>query len=566
MSTTTQAATPEQVVSGQQVASEHFWMRPRMQAACVAALLLIGILRIVSTYHVFNNTIDEASHIEGGIEWWQKGTYTLETKHAPLGRISVALLPYLAGVRWTNPKSWMDAAPVLSANGRYWLNLTLGRIGVLPYFVIGTLVVFFWTRRIWGPGTALLAVVVFTQLPTILTHSSVAATDLPLTAMFCWSLYEFTVWLKEPSTKRSVIFGIAAGLALSTKFSTLVFLPACGLPILIAYARARNRNWKLLFRGLVIALVCAFFATWAVYRFSHAPIAQVTHIPDHVAAKVFGPSSRITAVAQAITRHVPLPAPEFIDGIRFLRDQNAAANSRSFLFGVSKTGGWWYYFIVALMLKTPLAVLLLAAIGAVVIIRCYLQRPADWEAIAPLTSFCMVMLVTMPSKLDAGVRYVLPAFLLLAILAAIAVTALWSAKHNRRMWQSAAVVLLGWLTVSSAICHPDYLSYFNELGGKDPSRLIVVGDYDWGQDMARLSTYLQPHSVQHVALAYDGFFVPQDLNFPATQLLECNDTPSGWAVVEVRRTRLHPECYLWMKGQNRIAIVGKTMWVYYVKP
>src|SRR5215467_4246396 len=180
--------------------------RPAALTVCLALLVGIALFRITSTYHVFNATIDEASHIAGGIEWWDKGTYTLETKHTPLARVSVALGPYLAGVRWMGFKKWQDTFPILSSTGNYWHNLTLGRIGVLPYFVIATLVAFFWAKRLFGTTAGVLAVAVFTELPTILAHSSVATTDVALTAMFCCTLYFFTVWLREPNLRTAAQF------------------------------------------------------------------------------------------------------------------------------------------------------------------------------------------------------------------------------------------------------------------------------------------------------------------------------------------------------------------------
>src|SRR5262249_49893959 len=146
--------------------SAELFSRFRVQAICLAFLLAVGIARIISTYHVFNHTIDEPSHIACGIEWWEKGSYTIETKHTPLARISVALGPYLAGVRGTGATNWQDTYPILSANGHYWRNLTLGRIGVLPYFIITTIVMFLWTKRLFGPSTGLAAAAVFTLLPT----------------------------------------------------------------------------------------------------------------------------------------------------------------------------------------------------------------------------------------------------------------------------------------------------------------------------------------------------------------------------------------------------------------
>ncbi len=111
----------------------------RCGAGC---LIVIGLLRIVSTYHVFNHTIDEGAHLACGIQWFQ-GVLHLRPKHTPIARISIALLPYLDGVRgFGNHSFWEEGSLVLSTGGRYWHNLTLARIGVLPYFVLAIVVIF----------------------------------------------------------------------------------------------------------------------------------------------------------------------------------------------------------------------------------------------------------------------------------------------------------------------------------------------------------------------------------------------------------------------------------------
>jgi hypothetical protein len=551
------AATTARATSG-------FLARPVGSTLSLGVLLAIAILRIVSTYHVFNHTIDEPSHIAGGIEWWEKGTYTLEPKHTPLARISVALGPYLTGVRGTGATVWQETYPILSENGKYWRNLILGRIGVLPYFVIATLVVFIWTKRLFGPAEALLAAAIFTQLPTILAHSSNATTDVALTAMFCWAAYALTLWLREPNMRTGAHFGLATGLALATKLSTLVFLPACAAPILLMYARSGQARWRALGRTVAIAAVCAFLALWAVYRFSHVPLAQATHLPDRAASKVFGPSSRMAKMVHEIAVHVPVPAPEFFDGIRMLRKQNREG-SKAYLFGRVRDGGWWYFFFAAVALKTPLAVLLLAAIGSVAAWRRYRRNRVDWEILAPLAAFVMIMIATIPSHLDSGVRYVLPVFVFLSMLAAFGLATLW--EHRRRVpARAVAILLFAWLAVSSAWSHPDYLAYFNELGGRDPSHLIVVGDLDWGQDYTRLSTYLRDHSIKHISIVPDNLFEPAVLGLPETELVPCHgEKPVGWVAVQLRRARLRPECFPWLPQQHAVATVGKTMTIYYVQ-
>ena len=540
--------------------------RPAVWATCLSLLIGLGIVRIVSTYQVFNHTIDEPSHLACGIEWWEKGTYTIETKHTPLARISVAFLPYMSGLRAPAQfAKWQDTYPILSADGHYWRNLTLARIGVLPYFVICTLVAFFWTKRLYGPVAGLVAAGIFTMLPTILAHSAVATTDIAFTAMFCWALYAFTLWLQQPTKWSAAQFGVASGLALCAKFSTLAFLPTCGAAILVLYLAAGQRNWRPLLRTVSVAVLCAFLATWAVYRFSHAPLNQVTTVPDRAALKLFGQSSRMTGVVHGITSTVQFPAPEVLDGIRMMRAQHGEGTI-SYLFGhVKRHGGWWYFFFVALALKTPLAVLVLAGFGAVAAARRYWEDRSDWEVAAPIASAVMIMIVTAPSGLNSGVRYVMPMFLLLSILAAAGLVVLWNRPKHSHVWRTVAVGLVAWMAVSSALAHPDYLAYFNELGGKDPSKLLVISDLDWGQDMTRLAAYLREHDVKHVTIAYDGFYDPESLGLPETEKMPgCGAKASGWVAMEVRRARMHAECYPWMAQQRPVALVGKTMWVYYV--
>ena len=73
-----------------------------------------------------------------------------------------------------------------------------------------------------------------------------------------------------------------------------------------------------------------------------------------------------------------------------------------------------------------------------------------------------------------------PVYVFMSMLAALAVMTLWNREQHRTVARAAVILLLSWMTVSSALAHPDYLAYFNEFGGKGPSRLLVIGDLDWG--------------------------------------------------------------------------------------
>jgi len=567
-----------------------FLQRPVVCTLVVALLIGIGIVRIVSTYHVFNHTIDEDAHLACGIQWFQNA-YTYDPKHTPLARISIALLPYLDGVRgYGDPSYWQEGVLELSSGGHYWRNLTLARIGVLPYFALSTIVIFIWTRRVYGTATALLAAGIFSMLPVVLAHSAVATTDIPLTAFYVTAVYAFTLWLSAPSWRTAAGFGIATGLAIATKLSTLAFLPLTMVGVLLLYFASKQRtsapgnqdrerwgiaNVRGVMRSIGVGLICVFLVIWAAYRFSHAPLNKFSPAPDKIASRVFGPTSSAARVVHVLTATVQLPAPELYNGLRDLRDINRL-RPRSYLFGRVKEGGWWYFYPVAIAVKTPLAVLLLALIGSVSLAVSWIRTRVDWQRPVPLVAALAPIVAAAPTKLDIGVRHVMPVFAFLAMLAAVGVVRLWNCLPARAhdsptdsraallAGRAAVVILLAWFIVSSARAHPDYLSYFNELGGSNPANILVISDVDWGQDYTRLSTYLSEQQVKHVSIASDTFFDPATLGFPETTLLQCRETATGWIAIEERRARVHPECYQWIASQPLKDYVGKTMRVYYI--
>jgi hypothetical protein len=120
----------------------------RHSLVLTAALILLGTIRIVSTYDVFSHTFDEPAHLACGMEWLDKGTYTWEPQHPPLARVATALGPYLLGVRSQGTPHrdinamWDEGLAILFNGHRYDLTLAMARLGILPFFWVGCLVVY----------------------------------------------------------------------------------------------------------------------------------------------------------------------------------------------------------------------------------------------------------------------------------------------------------------------------------------------------------------------------------------------------------------------------------------
>ena len=560
----------------------------------LALLLGIALLRITSTYHVFNHTIDEGSHVACGVQWLEKGVYQYDLIDTPLPRVSIAILPYLSGVRGFGKSNyWEEGALELASGGHYWRTLTLARISILPFFIFATVVLFLWSRRIYGYPAALLAAGFFTMMPVVLAHSALATTDIIFTSFFLAAVYAFTVWLDAPSLRTAIVLGIAVGLGAASKLSMLVYFPLTVALTLLLYFGSKHkaslpekqeherrwgpRNLKGALSAAAVVLVCAFLVVWATYRFSHAPLSELSSGPDKVASKLFGSSSAAAKGVHLLTTKLQVPAPEYYSGIRFLRDQNELGR-RSYLFGRVKTGGWWYFYIVSLALKTPIAILVLAMVGAVLLVLQWLRARTDWQRLVPIVGVLAIILATFASRINIGVRHVMPVFGFFSMLAAWGAVSLWnsgsqaareSRNGSRMPWwtgRATSIVLVVWFVVSSARAHPDYLSYFNELGGRNPANLLLASDLDWGQDLTRLATYLHEQQASQVSVLYMVAFEPNSLNLPNGVQLHCGEAATGWVAIEERYARVYPECVQWLASQPIHAYVGKTMRVYYLPP
>jgi hypothetical protein len=505
-------------------------------------LVLMASARIAATYTVFNHTADEPAHIASGMEWLDKHAYTYEPQHPPLARAAAALGPYLLGVRsqgtpgtGLEPEE-LEGARILYHDHRYDLTLAAARLGILPFFWVACLVVYLWGKRYYGSVTAVTAVFFFSFLPPVLAHAGLATTDMALTAMLGAAYLAALRWGESGTWKDGLAFGVCTGLAVVSKFSSLVFLPAalavalCGywyfqrpaLPELLLLARRRLPT-------LALAVALGALVIGLLYRGSLS---------------------------------------ELFAGIRAVQAHNAEGHP-TYLLGERSISGFWYFYPVVLAVKTPLALVLLLGFALWLAFRERARLQRDW----PVLAFALgILLVALFSRINIGVRHILPVYFAFSLLAAAALPDLW----RRGMGARAAMgVLLVWFAASSAFVHPDYLAYTNELAGNTPEKILADSDLDWGQDMKRLSARLRQAGATQVTFSptisadFEG-----ELGFPRmTQSSPVAPSP-GWNAVslslwKVRRLGLldtHPEVTLWPDRVPPGERVGKGVMLWYFPP
>jgi len=520
--------------------------------AVALCLVALAAVRIVSTYAETGLTWDEPGHMACGMQYLAQHVYQYEAQHPPLARLMSALGPYLDGVRPLNGNNQdLEGVAEMYQSGHPERELNLMRLGILPFFLLAAAVVYLWARRHFGNAVAAVACGLFTLLPPVLAHAGVATTDMPLTGCLTAAFFALLLWAEEPAWKQSVLLGLATALAVVSKFSALGYFPAAAVLSLLAYIAVERPG----IRGLAaaarqravpfgLAVLTGAVTIWAFYSFSFGKVPGW---------------------------NISLPAPQLFAGVDDALNHTTRGHP-AYLLGELRQTGWWYYFLVVLSVKTPIGFLLLCGIGILACVR-ERARLVYW---LPLAFSMAILIPGMTSKVNIGVRHILPIYAGFSIVAAIAVVDLMR-RAGARMWMGlAGAALVLWLAFSGAIQHPNYLAYFNEFGGSHPERILVDSDLDWGQDTIRLARRLKELGATQVnfnTLNQTADRLTIWPGFPPTTGINPIKPAEGWTAVSptmwlVREYGLehrYPNLQPWFAYLKPVERVG-SYFLYYLPP
>ena len=536
--------------------------RTPIAAAGALVLAALAIARLVPVYRALSQTYDEPFHIASGMEWLSRGRYTYEAQHPPLARVADASGVYLAGIRLHGRESaWDEGNDILASRGEYWRNLTLARLGALPFFVLACAVIFLWARRWFSLGAAVWGVLLFSVVPPVLASASQATTDMACAATVVFALYEWVRWVERPNWRRSAWLGGAVALAVLSKFSSLPFLGACVLAVLAYFFLFRREWWRKTLAGraklLVLAAAVALLLVWAGYLFSFHSISEERGY-EKTLVNISAVDSRYGRVLEKISS-IPFPMPELFHGLYMVIRHNQAGHD-SFLLGEYRDHGWWYFFLVILAIKTPIGFLLLAGAGMAIVIGQMMRRV--WQRRLTVCFPIAILLVCMAANLNLGIRHILPIFPLLAVFAGYAAA---KSFRNPARWVTApaAVFLAGWAVADSWLARPDYIAYFNQLTGSHPERITVESDL--GQDAYRLAMALKALGVNQVAARLNTTARLDQMGFPPVQDIPAFKKVTGYVAISdwfFEMGYAQNKSYAWLRSYTPLQRIGKTIWLY----
>jgi 4-amino-4-deoxy-L-arabinose transferase-like glycosyltransferase len=453
----------------------------RARSALLLGLLGLMLAQAASTLSTLSTTPDETSHLPAGYSYWVTRDFRLNPQHPPLVKL-LAAVPLLAmDVRFDRelpawrqdpPLEWQVGYQFLYGNGAERLLLPARAVMLLLGLALAVYA-FLWARALFGPGAGLLALGLAAFSPNLLAHTRLVTTDVALALFHTAALYHAWRYLRGAARGQLLAAGAATGLALASKYSGLLLLPS--LALLFAYR------------------------AWQPADPAQPPAARARRAALDLAI--------VAGLALAVVQISYLLSPDPTLYWRGLLQVNADRNPAHafYLMGEFRSGGWWYYLPVAFLVKTPIPTLLL--LGAALGLALRGERGAALDELCLLVPAALFTGAMCATSANLGLRYLLPVYPLLFVLASRVARAAPQAR-----WARAALAALAlWYAGGTLWIHPHYLSYFNELAGGPARGHLWLDDsnLDWGQDLARLGRYLEEHDIERIKLRTSPVFHPE---------------------------------------------------------
>jgi hypothetical protein len=521
----------------------------RAEPWLVALVLLLHVWMAASVSPNFGPTGDENAHLTGGYTYWLHNDYRLHSENGNLAQRWVALPllalrvpdPCLDSAGWAKAAYWEVSPALFFSRGTdlprmlQWTRFTNALLGGAI-----TLLVFIWSKHLFGRPGAWLSLLLAAFCPHLLAHAGFANSDIAISLAFLFALLVFWRLLHRLTPLRITVAGLGVGALLTTKFSGVFFVPIAlalllirilhpaALPVSIGAGlkrlRGQARVLPLVGAAIATALI-AFVFIWAVYgfRYSATPAGVTPEIWQETFAYTQHRGGGVSEFAEFGRKHRLLPEA-WLHGLEYVKWH--AGQRRAFLSGDHRTDGWREFFPVAFLIKTTLGALLLIALASMVLVLGKRRRRWPYR-LAPLLVFIGVFgFFAVSSRINIGHRHILPLYPALYILAGASVWALRSS--GRRALVLIAAPLLAWHIGASLSVRPHYLAYFNELigGPRQGYRYLVDSSLDWGQNLAGLKHWLDGNrGDKTVYLSYFGGDRPSRLHLDAVRTGDWNLDP-----------------------------------------
>jgi len=521
----------------------------------VGAILLVSLLLMVTVSLGEAGTQDELAHIPAGYAYVSEFDFRLNPEHPPLVKMLAGFPLLFIDVNFpTDNLAWQsDVNGQWVMGGQFLYNsgndadqiIQLSRIGPMLLMLLLTFFVYKWSKELMGPKWALLPTAITAFSPIFLAHGHYVTTDIGAALGTIVSIYYFVKFLTQPTRRNLLWAGIAFGIAMLMKFSTVLLVPLFLLLIFIYWlveiyktkgTISTKRVKHFFFLGLrylksvIIIFIVGFLVVYPLYfatTINYPPGRQLSDTEFILESFAGGPPgegevcnpTRCLAEFNIWAADKPFirPYAQYMLGILMVIQRSAGGNTAFFLGEVSNAGSR-LYFPVVYGLKEPLPILTLLTLALTFAIyrmgRAVARRKTNFVDYfsTHLAEFSMALFIliytawSINSPLNIGVRHLMPIMPFMYILGASGIKKWVQGNHLKRKIKLGLVyILTAWFLIDVAIAYPFYLSYFNEFVGTDNGwKYVTDSNYDWGQDLKKLVTFVEENNIERIGVDYFG--------------------------------------------------------------
>ena len=562
---------PERVHTAYQIRFPALRLRPLRSLfapsglTCLALLLALGHAALATfAMRDKSTTADELAHVTGGYTFNRWHDYRLQPENGNLPQRWQALpanwsgahYPPFSTLAWRKSEVWLFGYDFFyqSGNDPAWMLFTARAMNSL-FGAATVLLVFFWSRGLWGETGALISAAFCALCPTMLAHSGLATSDMCMAFFLLAATGAYWRHLHDGRWRIWLLSAALLGLAAVAKYTAVLLLP---LALVMAAMRALHPTplslgggtfrtpWGRLgaiaastaAQGLVAAIVIWAFFGFRFSVFNPALPPGEFNLPWSFLLSFGGLKAQLIEFCRA--GHL---LPEgWLYGLTFVLKHAEARGA--FLDGDLSIFGWVEFFPKAFLYKTPPSLLAgLAASTLLLTLRLRKDSGAQvvrhlYRVVPLLALFTVYWLFSLTSHLNIGHRHILPTYPVLYIFCgALGWAAARAWQHSRTGGLTGVVIiagLLGWHAATAATIYPHYLAYFSPVAGgpAEGYRHLVDSSLDWGQDLPALEKWLATHRQpgEPVYLSYFGTdeparYVPDAVLMPR---LPGFDRPRPW--------------------------------------
>lgn len=517
----------------------------RFTVAGVLVLALLGAALVRDHQRLDSATMDEPFHALAAAEYAISGTYYANLEHPPLAKLLAGVSLALAGARAPRlPEPFSFATAEMPAPFCYGNSIppdALFDAARRPFpllFLALVVAAGLWAAWRAGAVAGLGAAALLAFEPTLVAHAGFLHTDVPAALGFLGATLLLLSALERRSLGRFALGGLVLGLTLATKFSAVFLAPVLLLFGLLHVFRVRPAGpgpappppSRRSLAGLATWLAVATGALLATYAVC---LRSMERTEAEQSVRQFLASRHVTGAGQdrvaAVSRAFP-PLGHYVAGLAGVAAQNRFGGGVNVLRGELSVEGFPEYFPVALSVKTSLGLLGLLALGLVLVATG--RARFDLVLLALVLPAAQLLVSGVGASYNIGVRHMLPALVLLALAAVLAVVRALPPRAAAATLALFAVVQAG----ETLSVHPHEVSFFNALAGGPANGEAWLSDsnLDWGQDLRRLPPLLTRLGIpeEDVTVAYFGGALPS-YHLPRARTFDpARDAvvPGVWAV------------------------------------